>query len=103
MGALITGATTLPTPFAQFYLVNSPVGSYQITLPLAAHPTCKGATVTFRRDNSTPTNLTFGRSGSDLLYPANDKDGVSSITFTAAQFQTQFISDGASWYQVYVA
>lgn len=93
----------LEQPPAQFYLIEPQGSSYSIiTITLPAANLNKGVTVIFRRNNGNPATVEFA-SGGDV-YPVNGlTPGTALLSLNPFQFQTQFVSSGDAWYQIYAA
>lgn len=97
VGAAITATGALPTPYAQFYTITSAAAT-TVTLqnPSAAYI---GTHIMFKRRSNTQV-ITFTTVGGGLVMMGFG--GVvlgANVTMTAAQFQSELICDGTSWYQ----
>jgi hypothetical protein len=104
-GATITGSITLFAPIAQLYLVGDATqpAPIVITLPSVAYAHSIGAMVTFRRTGSNPKTVNFQVVSDETLYPdhSTTAQGGHPIVFNTSQMQTQFICNGAAWYQIF--
>ena len=104
-GAQITGNITLAAPIAQLYLVGDSTQSAPIiiTLPSVAYLHSIGAMVTFRRTGTSPKTVNFTVLSGETLYPDHSTTAQSGspIVFNTSQMQTQFISNGTAWYQIF--
>lgn len=95
----IVGSENLEQPPAQFYKISL-LPSTLITITLPAANLNKGVTIIFRRTNNIMELVTFAAS-SGAVYPFNSMSGA--VTLGTEQYQTQFVCDGSSWYQIYAA
>lgn len=100
-GTPITADITLPSPIAQLYLIGNAATAFSITLPSVALQHSVGAVVTFRRTGSSPQKVTFLPTAGDTLYPDHSTIAVASVEFGTNLMQTQFICNGAAWYQIF--
>ena len=97
VGTDITITKVLDTTPAQFYKI---LPSAPITITLPAANLNIGVTIIFRRTNANMSLVTFDASSGNV-YPFN---GISSpVTLGITQYQTQFVCDGSTWYQIYAA
>lgn len=99
VGTSITSAITLSAPLAQFYTINCST-AFTITLPSPSYPYMKGQLVQFKRVGSASGVVSFSVGGGTLFIPYNGIGLVSTPTLSTTQYQTSFISDGVSWYQI---
>ena len=62
-----------------------------------------GAMVTFRRTGTSPKTVNFTVLSGETLYPDHSTTAQSGspIVFNTSQMQTQFISNGTAWYQIF--
>jgi hypothetical protein len=94
VGSTITGNITLPNPPLQFYTVSG--GTYTVTFPTPSVSN-KGCFVTFRR-NTVSTSSTITLSGNIIPYTTFSGNSTTITT----QYNTQVVSDGISWYQLFI-
>jgi len=97
---IIAAAVTLSQPLATVYFVN-PTANIQITLPTPAIATT-GQVIHFRRTGGTTTTvITFATNPANFVVSLTSITG-GTATLGSGQYNTKFISNGATWYQVYL-
>jgi hypothetical protein len=92
----ISANITLTFPFHQIYPIIS--GPLTITLPLATSAMI-GAHFVFRKVIANAV-ITISSTGSPAIVPYNGLTAVASVTMTTNQFETEFLCNGAVYYQV---